>query len=271
MIMTAQVTNQAIAATPRPPPPAAGSDVIVYLAQFGHHSSYGNQTDGANPVSSTTKLNRSLHTLYLNHVNQFPCDVIVFYAADDNPTDELLHGLRGDRPRLNFHQLNGTWWSLLQGLRAQDRMTWRQSGYSIGYRHMIQWYAVRIWPFLKQLGYTHGMRMDDDSYIYSAIWHNMFDHMRQNGKWYAFCQPCMEMNAVEGFFDLIENSLQNLTDKVVDRKNLASYRRNKYLGFYNILFIADMSFLMSPPASTMLQAIDESKQIYEQRTNDLFI
>lgn len=32
-------------------------DVIVYLAQFGHHSSYGAQTDGRNPITGVSKLN----------------------------------------------------------------------------------------------------------------------------------------------------------------------------------------------------------------------
>ena len=150
-------------------PSLSGVDVIVYLAQFGHHSSYGNQTDGKNPITGLSKLNRSLELLYSNYLDSFPSDVIVFYGEDDTPpSKDLIHDLQYRRPRLKFHQLNGTWWSLPHGLRAQDHGAWRQSGYSIGYRHMCQWYAVRIWPFLANLGYTHVMRMDDDSYIYSV-------------------------------------------------------------------------------------------------------
>ena len=60
---------------------------------------------------------------------------------------------------------------------------------------MMQLYAVRIWPYLTNLGYTHVMRLDDDSYIYSSIRYNMFEYMRRNGKRYAFRQPVMELNS----------------------------------------------------------------------------
>lgn len=155
-------------------PSSNGVDVIVYLAQFGHHSSYGNQTDGKNPITGVSKLNKSLETIYANYLDSFPTDVIVFYGEDDTPpSKELIHNLQYRRPRLKFHQLNGTWWSLPHGLRAQDHGAWRQPAYSIGYRHMCQWYAVRIWPYLANLGYTHVMRMDDDSYIYSVSFHKI--------------------------------------------------------------------------------------------------
>mmetsp|Transcript_6165 Transcript_6165/g.13969 ORF Transcript_6165/g.13969 Transcript_6165/m.13969 type:complete len:461 (+) Transcript_6165:56-1438(+) len=248
-----------------------GRDVIVYLAQFGQHSSYGNQTDGRNSITGATKLNRSLNTLYSNYLNRFPCDVIVFYGEDDSPSHDMLRILQQGRPRLRFHQLNDTWWSLPHGLRAEDRKNWKQPAYSIGYRHMIQWYAVRIWPFLTKRGYTHVMRMDDDSYIYSVIQYNMFEYMRQNDKRYAFRQPCIENNVGVGFFEIIDEFLSNLTSGVVDPTNLDTYHSSPKLGFYNNFFIADISFFMAPPVSTLLNVIDESKQIYEQRTNDLII
>ena len=62
---------------------------------------------------------------------------------------------------------------------------------------MMMLYAVRIWPYLTNLGYTHVMRLDDDSYIYSRIRYNMFEYMRRNDKRYAFRQPVMELNSGE--------------------------------------------------------------------------
>ena len=40
-------------------------DVIVYLAQFGNHSTYGSP--------AFTKLNKSIDLLYTNYLNDFPC------------------------------------------------------------------------------------------------------------------------------------------------------------------------------------------------------
>jgi hypothetical protein len=43
------------------------------------------------------------------------------------------------------------------------------------------------------------------------------------------------------------------------------------VGFYNNFFIADISFFTSPPASTLLRIIDESKLIFTHRLGDLVI
>lgn len=136
---------------------------------------------------------------------------------------------------------------------------------------MIQWYAVRIWPFLTKLGYTHVMRFDDDSYIYSAIKYNIFEYMRQHNKRYAFRQPCIEGNTGDGFFELVDECLGSLPPGTVKPENLRAYNSLKTLGFYNNFFVADMSFFMNPPVSKVLDAIDKSKKIYEQRSNDLII
>lgn len=115
------------------------TDVVVYLAQFGHHSSYGRQTDGHTAITGASKLNRSLSLLYSNYLNAHPCDVIIFYTADDALDPSLKEGLKRNRPRLSFRKLTGEWWSLPYGLRAEDRTKWRAPAFGIGYRHMIRW------------------------------------------------------------------------------------------------------------------------------------
>ena len=87
-----------------------GSDVIVYLAQFGHHSTYGNQTDGLHPITGLSKLNKSLELLYTNYIYEFPCDVIVLYGEDDDPDLDVIQSLKKKRPQLQFKQLTGKWW-----------------------------------------------------------------------------------------------------------------------------------------------------------------
>ncbi len=116
-------------------------DVIVYLAQFGNHSSYGQQTDGVNEITGTFKLNHSLTKLYENYVNNFPCDLIVFYSEDDNPDPIFLKELKEGRPRLDFKKLEGQWWSLPPGLSLSNSAHWTLPSFSVGYRHMIRWCA----------------------------------------------------------------------------------------------------------------------------------
>mmetsp|Transcript_31532 Transcript_31532/g.60076 ORF Transcript_31532/g.60076 Transcript_31532/m.60076 type:complete len:455 (+) Transcript_31532:141-1505(+) len=246
------------------------TDVIVYLAQFGHHSSYGQQTDGVNEITGTSKLNHSLTTLYKNYVDDFPCDVIVFYSEDDSPDPELLQELKKGRPRLRFEQLEGQWWSLPPGLSMSTRRSWKLPGFSVGYRNMIRWYSKLIWPYLDALGYTHVMRMDDDSYIYSTIKYNLFEYMRDHNKRYAFRQPCTDSVGIGHLNDLMDEFLKD-NPNATTPELLEHYHKDRKLGFYNNWFMADISFFLSPPGSTFLDIVDRSHIMYTQRTNDLLI
>lgn len=135
------------------------TDVIVYLAQFKDHSTYGVQYDADhNALSGISKLNRSLHLLHINYVNHFPsCDVIVFHDAADVPSEHDKLVLSKNRPRVQFRQLDGKWWELPYGLQERDKWRWKRTAFSVGYRHMMRWFAVLIWDYLHQEGYTHVM------------------------------------------------------------------------------------------------------------------
>ena len=135
------------------------TDAIVYLAQFKDHSTYGVQYDAEhNALSGISKLNRSLHLLHINYVNYFPsCDVIVFHDATDVPSEHDRLVLSKNRPRVQFRQLDGKWWELPYGLQERDKWRWKRTAFSVGYRHMMRWFAVLIWDYLHEEGYTHVM------------------------------------------------------------------------------------------------------------------
>mmetsp|Transcript_14450 Transcript_14450/g.31114 ORF Transcript_14450/g.31114 Transcript_14450/m.31114 type:complete len:450 (+) Transcript_14450:260-1609(+) len=244
------------------------TDVIVYLAQFSkYHSSYGFQQN----ATGLSKLNKSLDLLYTNYVNHFPfCDVIVFYDSDHGPDAETIADLSRDRPQLKFHELNGTWWELPYGLKAIQRFVWNRPAFSVGYRHMIRWFAVLMWRYLTMEGYTHVMRMDDDSYLHSRVKYNLFEYMRENNKRYAFRQPVVEDGVGTGYDELIDGFLEEYPD-ATSPKLIDLYKQDRRVSFYNNWFMADISFFMSPPASVLLNTIDMSKLIYTQRTGDLVI
>lgn len=249
---------------------AKGNDVIVYLAQFGHHSSYGEQHDGQQNITGASKLERSLDYLYKNYVNSFPCDVIVFYGQDNEPDEELFAKLQKGRSQLQFRQLVDQWWTLPHGLLQRDQPRWFLPGYSTGYRHMIRWYAYLIWFYLTDLGYTHVMRMDDDSYIYSPIKYNLFEYMRMNNKRYAFRQPCTDKIGERHLRAVVMQFLDK-NPGLVPKDRMEDYQNLPELGFYTNWFMADLSFFQTPPVSTLLQIIDESKIMYTQRVGDLLI
>jgi alpha 1,2-mannosyltransferase len=249
------------------------TDVVVYLAQFGeYHSSYGFQLNAdKESITGLSKLNKSLELLYSNYINHFPsCDVVIFYDKQHGPDNQTMAELHRHRPQLKFRELKGKWWNLPHGLKPIDRYKWNRPAFSIGYRHMIRWFAILIWPYLAGEGYTHVMRMDDDSYLHSEIKYNLFEYMRDSGKKYGFRMPVLEEAVGNGYNEIIDSFLKvNPTSTSQDL--IDTYLKERYVGFYNNWFIAEISFFLTPPASLLLDVIDQTDIIYTQRTGDLVI
>ena len=245
------------------------TDAIVYLAQFGNHSSYGAQLDaGHKVITGISKLNKSLELLYVNYVYQFPTDVIIFYDHLSPPDADTMANLRRNRPHLQFRSLDEKWWSLPYELQPWQLVLWSRPAFSVGYRLMMRWFAVLIWHYLDAENYTHCMRLDDDSYILSKIEYNLFDYMRDNKKRYAFRNPVLES---DDKFDLLMDEYLAKYPESTSPELIELYKRERGVGFYNNFFMADVSFFLSPPASSLLRIIDESKLIFTRRTGDLVI
>jgi len=136
---------------------------------------------------------------------------------------------------------------------------------------MIRFFAILIWPCLEKMGYTHVMRMDDDSFIHSRIEYNIFDYMRENGRIYGFRQPVRDSAVGKGYDIVVKDYLKahpnSTTHELIDQYNNISKR----VGFYNNFFVAEISFFTNEPVKSLLKAIDESKLIYTERTGDLVI
>lgn len=261
------------------------TDAIVYLAQFSQvHSTYGAQHDNIDntTLSGNSKLSKSLDLLYSNYIHHFPnnIDIIIFYVPEEgSPNNAVLMEelqLTKNRPQIKLHPLNSTYWSLPYGLTKSEALTWNRPMYSIGYRHMMRWFAILIWPYLSNLGYTHVMRLDDDSYIQSTIKYNLFEYMRDHDKVYGFRQPVIEDAVGVGWDSLVDNfvDVYNKDDHdaiTISRDQIDEFKKDRRISFYNNFFIADISFFMRPPASTFLNVIDRSNLMYTQRTGDLVV
>ena len=246
------------------------TDAIVYLAQFGNHSSYGAQTDANHrAITGLSKLNKSLELLYTNYLSQFPTDVIIFYDEYSAPDASTMEELKQGRSHLQFRSLDKQWWSLPYNLQIWQHRMWARPQFSIGYRLMMRWFAVLIWKYLDIEGYTHCMRLDDDSYILSKIEYNLFDYMRINKKRYGFRQPVYEPGGNE--FDAVVNKYLIDYPNSTSRELVDLYNQDRGVGFYNNFHIGEVAFFLSPPASTLLRIIDESKLIFTQRLGDLVI
>lgn len=136
---------------------------------------------------------------------------------------------------------------------------------------MMRWFAILLWPYLENEGYSHVMRMDDDSYIHSKIEYNLFDYMRSEGKRYGFRQPVRDSGVGRGYDAIVNEFLMQNPNATTKEMIDTYYNVSKRVGFYNNFFIADISFFTSEPVKGLLRAIDESKLIYEERTGDLVV
>lgn len=241
-------------------------NAIVYLAQK-KHSSYGRD--------SYSLLQKSLHLLYTNYLanNHDNTAVFIFHEGDFTHKDWEFLVLESTIPiigNLHFVNLANTeFWEIPEWLRQDDPDKWQGSKrYRVGYRHMMRWYAVKIWDFFHLLNQQEGceykyiMRLDEESYLHSPIDYNLFDHMKNHDYVYGFRQCSYEMGPVQQVF-------KNFTKENPD---IPIYRKSGGLcGFYNNFFIASLDFFRSPHVQQFLQWVDQQGVIYQKRVNDLVL
>ena len=150
-------------------------NVIVYLAQKGNHSSYQRDSYGL--------LTKSLDLLYEHYLNEHfaTASLLIFHTGEF--TDADLHELE----QRQAPQTHGTmqlvdisstqYWQLPSFLEGETPKDWFLPDYTVGYRHMMRWYALKLYEFLRNdwpCNYKYVMRMDEESFVYSPIRYVMF-------------------------------------------------------------------------------------------------
>jgi len=244
-------------------------NAIVYMAQK-HHSSYDRDSYGL--------LKQSLDLLYENYLNDNhneSTSLFIFHTGEFDAKD--LRELEARVPTkglMNFVDLSNTsYWHIPPWLRNDDPQKWSQPDvYSVGYRHMIRWYAKRMWDYFARLNaengcdYKYVMRMDEESFIYSKIDYNMFTEMETQGYQYGYRSCSYEMKHVDKMW---QNYVQQPGKHAIQPKR--PFVGRNLCGFYNNWFMADLSFFWSPPVQEFLKFADHSGNMYRHRSNDLIL
>ena len=242
-------------------------NAIVYLAQKKHSTYQRN---------SLELLERSLQLLHSNylllHGHHENVNVFIFHEGDFDTSDIVL--LESSQVKGLVHLVNLTstpFWQLPDHLRRDDPTTWKGAReYQLGYRHMMRWYALKLWDFFEELNQQHAcqydyiMRMDEESYIHSVISYDLFDHMVLQGYEYAFRQCSYEMGSV----GQVWADYTKANPQVVP---LRMFTAKRPCGFYNNFFIAKLSFFKSDPVQHFLTFVDQGGYMYRQRVNDLVL
>lgn len=143
----------------------------------------------------------------------------------------------------------------------------------MGYRHMIRWYALKLYDFLRDFGaspdgcqYQYVMRMDEDSFLHSSVSYDLFEYMRFNKYSYAFrlCALEMHMDVWEDCIYHVRYCGGSLPPGIPYRQLLPGS-----CGFYNNFFLLEIAFMLRPDVQHFLQWIDTVGIIYRERYGDL--
>lgn len=183
-----------------------GIGAIVILAQAGQHSTY----TGFNALN---ELKKTLNLLYKNYNDDQKDDIWIFHEGDF--TKDIQIDVRANRSEIRFFHLKDENWSVYPKYLENRTSSRSQLSYSLGYRLMIRWYAIRIWHVMAMMGYTWILRLDDDSGILSPIKFNIFGFMEKYGYQYAYRVVAVE-SPHSLFYDflishVIKNNITNIS------------------------------------------------------------
>ncbi len=249
---------------------------IVYLAQNTRKDlQYGRD--------SRSMLQKSLKLLYENYNNQFKHDVLIFHEGDFGEKDQV--DFTCGRKEIRFIKTHFEIPNYLPKEEIPEIWTGGgKTGFGIGHRHLIRFYAVQIFDILDKLGYDWFMRLDDDSFIHSRIGYDLFKFMEQNDYDYGYRVDIRESEgATRGFGESVlayiksENitpvflnehlepaalrvQLKNLIKAVIMR----AIRKKKYVlmpsftydrwGYYNNFFITRIKILEEARSKIVYQS-----------------
>ena len=273
-----------------PPPTVCRPNAIVYLAQK-HHPSYDRDSYGL--------LLKSLDLLVENYLSRHGdnATVFIFHTGDFDPTDLAMW-----RQRYQHHPsemidlqlrniVNTSYWQLPDFLQNEDPKDWFLPDYTVGYRHMMRWYALKLYQYLrneeeeqqqsidnksgKKCHYEYVMRMDEESFLHSPIDYDVFAFMAEHGYDYGFRQCSFEMRHMKPLWNEYRKDRPDLQH--IEREFLQAPVNNNnktadLCGFYNNWFIGRIDiFLENPSFLDWLEWMDNSGYIYRKRVNDLII
>ena len=248
--------------------------VIVIVSQNKEHSSY----------HYVRKLTMTLDLLYEHYNNDARDDVVICHEGDfDAETQQFyLDKYKG----LRFFLLTGENWAAVPP-SAADRRTWITPSswppFGLGYRKMIRWWFVRVWPTMHALGYTHVVRFDDDSFLLSRIPYNMFDFMASRGYIYAYRNIARESGETGSqFYAFVRqyyraaglNSTGWLLDACPGAKSIDDFLPSfcgELYGVYNNFFVAEVAFWMRADVQHFIKHVDRSGKMFTLRWNDLIL
>jgi hypothetical protein len=206
-------------------------------------------------------------------------DIFIFHTGDFNGTDLIeIESRFGPEYQgiVRLVDLSGSQYWRRPQWHVNDipeKMWYAYPLFSEGYRHMMRWFAIGLWDFFSEYNqetgckYRYLFRFDEDSYLHSPIRYDVFDFMRDNNYAYGYRMCAYEMRVTQRIQKRFRQKIkkQGTTFSPVREVDL------DMCGFYNNMFVADISHFRSPQVQEFLRVVDREGLIYRRRLGDLMI
>jgi hypothetical protein len=138
------------------------------------------------------------------------------------------------------------------------------SGIRYGYKYMCKFFALDMYPHLKD--YDYYLRCDTDCKI-KILNYDIFDYVQKNSIQYGYALRKLEAHKLtkETLPVFTENYLNKCTIKP---RSLMDVPLSTCFNFYNNFHIGKVSFFLRPDVQHFLHAVNESGRILSDRWGD---
>ena len=219
-------------------------------------------------------------TLLFRNYNSIRRDDVLFFHTGDIPLTaqaDVLALCAGSRAR--FLQLDAHHFQTPHNTPPES--TWRYAKkFSAGYRHMIRFFTSGLWHVLAREGYTHVMRFDEDSFLWSPIRYNIFEFMAKRGLDYGYRLASLERdNQAEKLHSYVREYAQrrgviptwllHSCRKPASLSNFTLRQCGDTYNIYNNWFVTRVGFWLSDDVQQFLAHVNRSHVIYTERWGDL--
>lgn len=220
---------------------------------------------------------KSLHLLQDNFLKIHDVDVVVFHEKEFNCYIQNLIKLF---PKINFifkelnfqlsyseDILNKIPEYFPHPTHANGPVAWGHPGFTIGYRHMCNFFAGELYKESILDNYDYYMRLDTDSFILREVKENIFDKMKNLNAFYGFIAQAIQSDNPKVTIGLRECVKEFLdTNKIKTNIDISQIRENGM--FYNNFEIGKISWFKNSEYMKFYEHIKNTGGIYIHRWGD---
>lgn len=140
-------------------------------------------------------------------------------------------------------------------------------GFTLGYRHMCRFFSGDLFNQQILNNYENYMRLDNDSFILSPIYYDIFEWFEKVNAIYSYIEPAVQIDhpkVVEGLNKTIKNWIE--TNNIHTKTNINTIPEGKM--YYTNFEIANINWFRNSMYKVFYDYIDSIGQIYISRWGD---